>query len=64
MDKRLSELERVMQRIYRKMGAKFAGDSSDSSKKSDGKKANGSGGKSTDKGEKVEKPKVFRKDEL
>jgi hypoxia up-regulated 1 len=64
MDSRLQEVERTLQRIYGKMGAKKSGsDSSGSKKKSDGKKKNG--GKSKSKTEKTSsKAKPTAKDEL
>ncbi|KAH8698881.1 putative Hsp70 family chaperone Lhs1/Orp150 [Talaromyces proteolyticus] len=66
MDSRLQEVERVLQRIYTKMGAKSAGGSSSGSwsKKSDGKKKDN--GKSKTKTEKKtsSKAKPTVKDEL
>ncbi|EED22191.1 Hsp70 family chaperone Lhs1/Orp150, putative [Talaromyces stipitatus ATCC 10500] len=62
IDSKLKELERVLQRIYAKMGAKAGGGDS-SSKKSEGKKKDN--GKTKSKSEKTStKPKPSVKDEL
>lgn len=63
IDSRLKELERVLQRIYTKMGAKTGG--GDSSKKSEGKKKDSSKTKTKSKTEKTStKAKPSAKDEL
>lgn len=65
IDSRLKELERVLQRIYTKMGAKTSGSGDSSSKKSEGKKKDSSKTKTKSKTEKPStKAKPSAKDEL